>query len=255
MLHFIRPAAAAMLLSACAAASPSAIDPTMTVAPSAYAPTVAAAPASPAFPPMATEPAAPEPATEAVYAPPPQGKAILVNIPSAEVIAFEDGVEVMRSRAVVGDRRTQTPVEDTAASVVRFRPSWRPTPSMIATGRYEDGVRPPGPENPLGLAAIRLDPGNMIYLHGTNQPHHFERDQRALSNGCVRVERLTELTAWLLDAAPDQVVAWKQGRRTFDVEAAGVPIHFRYYTRFPDAEGRMRDWPDVYRRELLAKAG
>jgi murein L,D-transpeptidase YcbB/YkuD len=236
-MPFFRPIIlAALALAACAPA------PHATVAPTAYAPV----PAAPA----------PAPVAEVApgYTPPAFGKTILVNIPSAEVIAYENGVEVMRSRAVVGARRTQTPVEDTHTSVVRFRPSWRPTPTMVATGKYEDKVTPPGPSNPLGLAAIRLDPGNLIYLHGTNQPHHFAREARALSNGCVRVERLVELTAWLLEETPEQVEAWKRGRRTFDAAADGVPVHFRYYTRFPDADGVMRDWPDVYGRERAARA-
>lgn len=180
------------------------------------------------------------------FTPPRFGKALLVNIPSQEVIAFEDGVEVLRSRAVVGATATQTPIADSVSSVVRFRPSWRPTPRMVASGAYEDRLWPPGSGNPLGLAAIRLEQGNLIYLHGTNRPDLFDRAHRALSNGCVRVERLAEVIAWLLDAEPRTVDGWMRGRRSFDVETGGAPVFFRYYTRFPDADGVMREHRDVY---------
>jgi murein L,D-transpeptidase YcbB/YkuD len=44
------------------------------------------------------------------------GRFILANIPAAEVIAYQDGREVLRSRAIVGAPRTRTP---RLASVVR----------------------------------------------------------------------------------------------------------------------------------------
>ncbi|MEO1688457.1 MAG: L,D-transpeptidase family protein, partial [Pseudomonadota bacterium] len=180
-----------------------------------------------------------------------KGKAILVNIPSYELIAYEDGVPVLRSRVIVGKnvRGDRTPVMETEVSVVRFRPTWRPTPSMIRSGKYVDGVRPAGPRNPLGLLAIRLEPGMLIYLHGTNKPHLFERDRRALSAGCVRVEKWDEVAAWVLDATLEEVHASANGRRTFDQPPERrVKVLMRYHTRFPDENGVMRTHADIYGR-------
>ncbi|MEM7423777.1 MAG: L,D-transpeptidase family protein [Pseudomonadota bacterium] len=176
------------------------------------------------------------------------GKAILVNIPSYELIAFENGRPVMRSRVIVGKPSTPTPVMETATSVVRFRPTWTPTPRMIRSGKYRPGTRPPGKRNPLGFLAIRLAPGMLIYLHGTNKPQLFDKDRRAMSHGCVRVERWDEIAAWVLDIDVEDVHRHAHGRRTFDMQTAGVPVIMGYYTRFPDAEGVMQDWPDIYRR-------
>ena len=67
---------------------------------------------------------------------PRRGRAILVNIPSYELIAFEDGKPVMRSRVIVGKPATPTPIMETETSVVRFRPTWTPTPDMIRSGKY-----------------------------------------------------------------------------------------------------------------------
>lgn len=252
---------ACLALAACAAPqTPAATAPTSAAA----TPPVTAAATGQALPapasPLADHAPLTAPASTPVAAPavtlaeaigaPTRGKAIVVNIPSAEVIALEDGREVLRSRAVVGapGRGARTPVRDTETSVVRFNPTWRPTPEMIARSGYPDRVTPPGPANPLGFAAIRLDPGNVIYLHGTNRPDLFDRDARSLSSGCVRVERLDELVAWLLEIETGQVAAWAEDRRTFDMPADGVPVLMRYYTRFPDAEGVARDHPDVYGR-------
>ena len=184
---------------------------------------------------------------------PSRGKAILVNIPSFELIAFEDGRPVLRSRVIVGKPRTPTPIMETETSVVRFRPTWTPTPSMIASGKYTPGTRPPGKRNPLGFLAIRLEPGMLIYLHGTNKPQLYDRERRALSHGCVRVERWDEVAAWVLGIPVEEVESHAYGRRTFDMDTGGVPVIVTYETWFPDANGIMRDWPDVYNRGTFAR--
>lgn len=183
------------------------------------------------------------------YTVPRTGKAILVNIPGFEVIAFEDGEPVLRSRAIVGTPRNQTPVMETHTSVVRFRPSWRPTPRMVASGAYKDFRRPPGRNNPLGLAAIRLEPGMLIYLHSTNRPQLFSRDARALSHGCVRVENWEALVAWLLEIDATEVQLHANGPATFDMPAEPIRVTMAYFTTFPDAEGRPVVHNDIYRRE------
>ncbi|MEL7462801.1 MAG: L,D-transpeptidase family protein [Pseudomonadota bacterium] len=182
---------------------------------------------------------------------PKRGRAILVNIPSYELIALEDGEEAFRLPVIVGapgaDR--ETPVIDTVTSVARFLPTWRPTPTMIRTGAYEDGVRPPGRGNPLGLVALRLEPGMLVYLHDTNKPHLFERDRRALSWGCVRVEDIGRLITWALDLEPGDYEAFTAGRRTFDIPTLDlIPVMMRYYTSFPDASGTMLEHEDIYGR-------
>ena len=176
----------------------------------------------------------------------PAGKAIVVNVPAFELIAFDDGAPVLTSRVVVGSPRTPTPLVETHTSVVRFRPSWRPTPTMIATGAYADRIWPPGRNNPLGLAAIRLEPGMLVYLHDTNRREVFDQDQRALSFGCVRVERWDELVAWLLEWDLADVHRVAEGSRTVDVPAGRVPVILGYYLTFPHPAGQPRRFADVY---------
>ncbi len=176
----------------------------------------------------------------------PPGRAILVNIPSYELIAFEDGTPVLRSRVVVGRPQDRTPRVDTYTTRVTFRPSWRPTPRMIAAGEVRDGVRPPGENNPLGLAAIRLQPGMLIYMHDTNQRHLFGHGRRAFSHGCIRVERWDELIAWLLGQEVEWVRAMAASPPSREVQAPAVPVLIRYLPLFPAADGRVLRHPDVY---------
>jgi lipoprotein-anchoring transpeptidase ErfK/SrfK len=179
---------------------------------------------------------------------PVKGKAILVNIPSYELIAFEDGEEVLRSRVIVGSAKNPTPPLIAETSVVRFRPTWTPTPEMVEEEGLSPETRPAGKGNPLGLMAIRLDPGLLIYLHGTDSPKLFGREKRALSHGCIRVEKVDEVAAFVLGTTVDEVLRHANGRRTFDMETAGVPVLIRYHTRFPDETGVVREHADVYGR-------
>jgi len=177
---------------------------------------------------------------------PTSGKAILINVPAFELIAFSDGDPVLRSRVIVGTPWHPTPLITTYTTSVRFRPTWRPTPSMVRSGEYKDRVWPPGRKNPLGLAAIRLEPGLLVYLHDTNRRDLFERDQRALSHGCIRVQRWHELIAWLLEIRLDEVHRLANGQRTLDAPAPGVPVLIRYLTTFPDDAGEPVQYADVY---------
>ncbi len=181
------------------------------------------------------------------YQVPSNGKAILVNIPAFELIAFEDGVPVLRSRVIVGAPWHRTPRLKTYVSAVRFRPTWRPTPSMVASDEYQNRVWPAGKNNPLGLAAVRLQPGLLVYLHDTNHREKFDQEYRALSHGCVRVQQWDRLVAFVLGLDLAEVHELANGRRTFDAPAPPIPVTLGYFTRFPDAAGKIIDHPDIYR--------
>jgi murein L,D-transpeptidase YcbB/YkuD len=177
---------------------------------------------------------------------PDDGKAILVNIPAFELIAFEDAEPVFESRVIVGTPDNPTPVLATTTAAVRFRPTWRPTPAMIASGEYEDRVWPPGENNPLGLAAIRFESGILVYLHDTNRPALFDQERRALSHGCVRVERWRELVAWVLDMPSAEVDRLARGGRTVDVPTPPIPVRIVYLPRVPDGAGGVEYHADIY---------
>lgn len=180
----------------------------------------------------------------------PPGKAILVNVPAYELIAFENGVPVLRSRVIVGTPKNPTPIIDTHVSRVTFRPTWRPTPDMIETGEYEDKLWPPGRNNPLGLAAVRLQPGMLVYLHDTNARHLFERQGRAMSHGCIRVQRWDELIAWILERDLDWVRTMAESPPSKEVPAEKIPVLIRYLRVFPSADGNVYKHPDIYGLEV-----
>ena len=123
--------------------------------------------------------------------------------------------------------------------------------SAVATQQIGIDVRqPPGRGNALGRLKIDFPNKHAIYLHDTNQKHLFAREQRALSHGCVRLEHPREMAAALLGttvADVDRKIA-TDGTRTERV-AGGVPVYLAYFTAWPDAQGNVRYYRDVYDRD------
>lgn len=185
---------------------------------------------------------------------PPQGKFILVNIPSFELVALQDGVPVLRSRVVVGRPVTPTPELLSSMFAVKFNPSWTPTPSMV---RYE-GARyaPPGPNNPLGQILFELDNDDLVFLHDTNDKKFFDLPQRALSHGCVRVQQARPLAAWVLGVSESEIEAMISRRATWSVPLPEqIPVSLVYYTDFPDLNGQVVAYPDIYSRGSAVRQG
>jgi len=215
------------------------------------------------MPPAAAGPAtAPEPAPSAYVsmlrsqgveaAIPSRGKFILVNIPSFELIALQDGVPALRSRVVVGRPAAPTPELLSSMFAIQFNPAWTPTPLMIRN----EGLHymPPGPQNPLGRMMFDLDNDEFIYLHDTNEKALFNRAQRALSHGCVRVEQARALAAWSLGVSEEEIDAMISRGTTYSVPLPEIiPVSLVYYTRFPDERDQVASHPNIYADRLAAR--
>jgi L,D-transpeptidase ErfK/SrfK len=81
----------------------------------------------------------------------------------------------------------ETPLGKTKVISKKENPSWYPPASIRAErameGEFLPNIIPPGPDNPLGDFAIRLDiPGYLI--HGTNKPNGIGM---RVTHGCIRM--------------------------------------------------------------------
>jgi len=176
---------------------------------------------------------------------PSTGKFILVNIPSYELVALQDGEPVLRSRIVVGKPATPTPELTASMVIIRFNPDWTPTPSMARNEGLQ--YMPPGPQNPLGRMMFALDNDDLIYLHDTNEKQLFNRGQRALSHGCIRVQQARALAAWSLDVSEKAIDSMVARGSTYAVPVPeDIRVALIYSTRFPDQHGEIMSYPDVY---------
>lgn len=146
-----------------------------------------------------------------------------------------------------------------------------PTPlseSELRSGRYtlrQDN----GEGNSLGRMIFRFPNEFSVYLHDTNNRGAFQRTVRAVSHGCIRLERPMELALFLLGDPEEEYV--DQIRVSIDLApltprwqrwveenpehkaplssfkySPAIPIWLDYYTLFPSPDGILQEHPDNY---------
>jgi murein L,D-transpeptidase YcbB/YkuD len=114
-------------------------------------------------------------------------------------------------------------------------------------------VQQPGPSNSLGRIRIDMPNAQSVFLHDTPIPRLFGWPGRLFSAGCVRVARVVELAAWLIDdTSRGNLQPISSALRQSDPVnfrlSRKVPVHFVYLAAWVDASGRVQFRPDVYGR-------
>ncbi|MBL0936545.1 MAG: L,D-transpeptidase family protein [Rhizobiaceae bacterium] len=218
---------------------------------------------------------------------------VFLNAPSAMASYVEGGAEKLAMRTVVGTKATQTYFFQDEISYVEFHPYWgvprsiivnKYLPKLYADPSYLDrsgfevtdqqgrqisssaidwtryganipfNVRQrPGPSNALGELKIMFPNKHAIYMHDTPDRHLFSRDNRALSNGCVRLEDPRAMAAAVLGWDRAEVDARLAGQHGRDNLKENVPVYVSYFTAWPEAGGKMGYYPDVYDRDLKTR--
>lgn len=116
----------------------------------------------------------------------------------------------------------------------------------------------PGAHNSLGRYKFNMPSSDAIYLHDTPNHNLFQRDARALSSGCVRVNKASELANMLLQDAGwnDARISGtlKQGDTRYVNIRQNIPVNLYYLTAFVGADGRMQYRTDIYNYDLTARS-
>jgi murein L,D-transpeptidase YcbB/YkuD len=211
----------------------------------------------------------------------PPATRIDVNTAAAELRYYRDGALVDRRKVVVGEPGHETPALASPIYRLVANPTWT-VPKSIQNGEManvDDGylqahdmvvrdgwiVQQPGPNNALGLVKFDMANDQAIYLHDTSAPALFERSERHLSHGCVRVEDALGFAQLLAeeDGVADQ---WQQaqasGEMTFVPLRRRIPVRLLYHNVFIDDGGAVAyrtdpyGWNDPVAEQLgFAKAG
>lgn len=156
-------------------------------------------------------------------------------------------------------RRDPTYMAHHGYQIVRaFGPNATPlavTPSHLAAvvaGRLQ--VRQAGGNgNALGLVKFMFPNRYAVYLHSTPARQLFDRSQRDLSHGCVRVADPVALARFALAGRDDWDTerinqAMHQGTRQRINLAEPLPVYLMYWTAFVDADG-VNFRRDLYGRD------
>lgn len=218
---------------------------------------------------------------------PQTGRVIVVNIASGVVTAYEDGNPVIESKAVVGSKSTPTPELDNTVTFVRPNPTWTVPQSIIKRKNWRSKlandpeffensgfdvilngqtvsaydaaenasevttfVQRPGENNALGALKIGLSNDKAIYMHDTNDPGKFEEAVRSASAGCIRIEQVRDIAAWILQVPTEQVNEWiASGDMRNHNPPQQVKVIVGYWTAWPDNTNRIRFYPDIYKKD------
>lgn len=199
---------------------------------------------------------------------------VIVNVPALELQIVRKGREVARHRIIAGARKTPTPQFQAMATDVVFNPTWF-VPASIAEseginsllrrnpaeadrrGYYvEDGSvrQKPGANNPLGRMKLVMPNPFSVLLHDTSTPARFNREDRFLSHGCIRVEGALDFAAELLrpDLSREAVDEFAASGITRKVELGEpIRIYVAYFTVVADGEGVLSHYRDIYGLDRL----
>ena len=194
---------------------------------------------------------------------------IEVDIAGAQAHVLEAGREVLAMKVVVGDPRHRTPMFGSRLEAVVFNPPWN-VPASIASAEllpkeaknpgylaandfvYVDGhlQQKAGPKSALGQYKFDLPSPFGVYLHDTPSKSAFGRRMRALSHGCMRLEKPRELAELLLAPQGWTAAAVAAAVATGKTQAVALktprPLYVMYWTAVADASGQVTFQPDVY---------
>lgn len=122
-----------------------------------------------------------------------------------------------------------------------------------ATARNLVFRQQPGKENPLGFLKINFENAHSVYMHDTPSDSLFGRNFRAASSGCIRVQGIDQLAAWLLadnGIGAEQIQQLKQTGERKDVSLKRpVPLYFVYVTAWATEDGVVQFRRDLYNRD------
>lgn len=211
---------------------------------------------------------------------------LLVNLPSQETILVRQGAVELTVRSIVGRPSRETPLLEDRLTHVIVNPTWTVPPTVLKKDKmpnlrekgtpgienatvYLDGepvvpetvdwhgvspgrvriVQQPGDWNALGRFRFNLTNPYNIYLHGTNEPRLFDRDVRAISSGCVRLQDARGLAELLLadvGITPQKIDEMLAKGEPQWVKVRTLPVRFVYWMATVQPDGTIRLHPDVY---------
>ncbi len=214
------------------------------------------------------------------------------NLPEYTTRVVQNGRVIHQERIIIGKPTNQTPVFSDEMQFVVFHPDWGVPgtikvqdllPSLQAGDdsvlerrnmRIVQGnrtvrayqidwertdirslsiIQDPGPSNPLGQLKFMFPNKHDVYMHDTPTKQLFDKSNRALSFGCIRVRnpvRLAEIVFgkdrnWNQSDITDLLRPRAAQNNRVDLNKP-VPVHNVYLTLVADESGNVANFADVY---------
>lgn len=222
---------------------------------------------------------------------------VLVNIPDFSLVAVSHGDTIQKHKIIVGKPDRKTPILSSRFSGLIINPTWTVPPTILKNDLvpsasknrsyfanrgftiYDNNgnvvsasdwkperassyryVQKPGKANSLGRIKFDFKNNHLVYLHDTNNKNNFNKDNRDLSSGCIRVEDPFDLAEYILTTENSkytmkQINQWLESEKTQHIPLQKtIDIHQLYWTAWKDKDGlQFRD--DIYNldRDLFTK--
>ena len=220
---------------------------------------------------------------------------VVANIPAARVEAIENDVAVSRHTAVAGKPDRASPDINSKIVEINFNPYWTVPASIVRKDlipRMQDEpdyltknhiriydtkraeLQPSqinwysedathysfkqdsGDFNSLGSIRINFPSQYGVYMHDTPLKNLFGDDFRFHSSGCMRIQNVRQLVAWLLDEtkgwSPEEIdKVIKSGEQKNARLKTPVPLHWVYVTAWSASDGIVQFREDIYSRDGL----
>ena len=218
---------------------------------------------------------------------------VFINQPAFTARFIEHGVEKLNMRVVVGKPSNQTSFFYDEIEQVDYNPYWgvpqsimvnemlprlrrdpgyldragyevtdskgrRISSSSINWGAYGSKIpysvrQTPSEANALGELKILFPNKHAIYMHDTPQKELFDRDMRAFSHGCVRLEDPRGMAAAVLGTTVEHIEAKLKQGHSIEKVTRKIPVYVAYFTAWPDKNGKVEYFADIYERDARLK--
>lgn len=218
---------------------------------------------------------------------------VLVNIANYKLDVVEKGEVIQQHRVISGKIARETPVLSSKIKYLVFNPTWTIPPGILtkdvipAVSKNNDYLakkritvmnsqgealdasqvdwskpevkgytyrQASGLDNSLGVVKFMFDNPYSVYLHDTPNKELFNKFERALSSGCIRVEHPLDLAVTLLKDdkkySKEKVLELVRTGKTQTIFLGKYPdIHILYWTAWSSQDGQIHFRKDVYGRD------
>jgi len=221
-----------------------------------------------------------------------EAEIILVNIANYQLDYINKLDTVFSSKVIVGKSYHASPIFSASMSYIVFSPYWnippsitrneimpavRKNPNYLSQKNMEvvtNSGKPvdpgsinwsaksfpymirqkPGGSNSLGLVKFMFPNKHSVYIHDTPSRSLFEREDRALSHGCIRLQNPADFAKILLGDMPGwteekiQEAMHRSSEQIVNLNRK-IPVVLIYLTFWADSKGQANFRQDIYNRD------
>lgn len=207
---------------------------------------------------------------------------ITVNIPEFSLSVYEAKTKAFDMNVIVGKQGSNTMMFYGVLNQIVFSPYWN-IPESIVKNEIIPAMKKdpgylkkknmeivgkgdsipkmrqlPGKGNSLGKVKFLFPNSYDIYFHDTEEKNLFNKKNRALSHGCIRLQDPQKMAEHLLKNDGEWTAekinkAMNSGKEQYVKVKNSLPVIITYFTAWVDENGQLNFRDDVYQKDTQVK--